>query len=96
MFIYAIGTSGSKQKIGYSRNPNQRLKTLQTGNPEQLLIHYQFEIDESVADKFEAYVHRQHNHKRLKGEWFEMTIDEVKSAMIFHEIMADTITAQIR
>lgn len=91
MYLYAIGTAGNKQKIGYSSDPERRIKTLQTGNSEQLSIHYTFKIDESVAAKFEKHIHREYNHKRLKGEWFDMSVKEVVSMMQYQEIMKDTI-----
>ena len=90
MFIYAIGTTESRQKIGYSGNPEERLKTLQTGNPETLHLHYQFEIDEEIAEKYERFIHREYNHKRVKGEWFNMTPEEVKALLQYQEIMVES------
>lgn len=93
MYIYAIGTDEDRQKIGFSSDPQMRLKTLQTGNPEPLHLHYQFPIEESMAAKYEKYVHHQHSHLRAKGEWFRMTPDEVISMMQYHEIMCESVTA---
>ena len=90
MYLYAIGTTGNKQKIGFSADPVQRVKTLQTGNPESLKLQYYFEIDATTAKKFESYVHHEYAHKRLKGEWFEMTPEEAISALQFQEIMLET------
>ena len=95
MFLYAIGTKGAKQKIGFSRDPEQRRKTLQTGNPEPLIVHYTFEIDDAKASKFETFVHKEYNHKRLTGEWFAMTPTEVIAAMTFQEIMKETTLSML-
>ena len=54
MFIYAIGTE-TKQKIGVSADVTQRMSTLQTSNPEDLKLHYCFEVNDDVAYKFESY-----------------------------------------
>ena len=93
MYLYAIGTTGRRQKIGFSKTPHKRLKTLQTGNPEERHLHYQFAINEATAQRFEAHVHKEHNHQRIKGEWFNMSPAAVISMMKYHEIMKDTITA---
>lgn len=91
MYIYAIGNNTNKTKIGISANPNKRLSQLQTGNPESLHIYYTFAINESTAHKFEKAAHHDIAHKRLKGEWFNLTPDEAKSFMIYTEIMQETI-----
>jgi hypothetical protein len=90
MYLYAIGTNENQQKIGFSKNPEQRLKTLQTGNANQLYLHYQFEINESTATQFETYVHRDLSHKRVLGEWFDMSVEDVIVQMTFHEIMRES------
>ena len=48
MFIYAIGNTTDKQKIGISKHPEKRLTELQTGNPDKLYIHYSFPITEKT------------------------------------------------
>lgn len=95
MYLYAIGTTGSRQKIGFSADPQQRLKTLQTANSEVLFLHYSFPIDPTVASRFERHVHVQHGHRRIKGEWFDMSPEEIVAMMQYHEIMAETITASL-
>jgi len=90
MFIYAIGTE-SKQKIGVSSDTDQRLATLQTANSEDLTLHYCFEVDDKVAFKFEKYIHREQNHKRLRGEWFEMSSQDVVKLLTYYEIMKESI-----
>ncbi len=95
MYIYAIGTTGNRQKIGFSSNPDKRVKTLQTGNAEPLTVHYCFEVSESVAAKFEKHIHREYNHRRIKGEWFNMSPDEVITMMQYQEIMKDTISGKL-
>lgn len=90
MYIYAIGTTGRRQKIGYSADPEVRLRTLQTGNPEPLQVQYIFEIDEKYARKYEKFIHREYGHKRISGEWFDMTPEEVASLMQYQEIMLES------
>lgn len=94
MFIYAIGNE-HQQKIGVSNDPSQRLKTLQTSNGDKLSIHYVFEVPDKLAFKFEKHIHRENNHKRKKGEWFEMSPSEVEHLMMFYEMTSDSICSLI-
>lgn len=94
MFIYAIGTK-DRQKIGYSKDPRTRLKTLQTSNPEELILHYAFPVNPKTVEKFEAHIHKEQNHKRIRGEWFTMDKKEVTNLMTFYEISTETIEAML-
>ena len=85
MKIYAIGTD-TKQKIGFSKTPESRLKQLQTGNPEDLHLHYTIDVNEDCVNVLEKYLHKDIGYKRIKGEWFSMTKKEVIDYLIFAEI----------
>lgn len=93
VFIYCIGNQDSKQKIGFSHDVQQRLKTLQTANGEKLSIHYQFPVPSKYARKVEAYIHNQYRHKKLVGEWFQMSKEEAVLLLQYEEMMLEsTIT----
>jgi hypothetical protein len=83
MFIYIIGNNTNKQKIGFSNNVNKRLKTLQTGNPEQLYIHHYELVPDDRARLLEHKLHKELNHMRIKGEWFEMSPNDAKLMLQF-------------
>jgi hypothetical protein len=85
MYIYAIGTE-INQKIGFSKDPQKRLKQLQTGNQETLSLHHAIEVDEKKVRILERYLHKDIGFKRMKGEWFNMTKDEAVNYLIFAEI----------
>jgi len=74
--IYLI-RSGDKYKIGVSttKNINNRVKNLQTGNSEKVEILKVFESE--YANLIEKTLHREFITKKLIGEWFELSIDEV-------------------
>lgn len=72
MFIYVIGGPGHRQKIGFSKNVDRRLRSLQTGNPAVLQIHHMEPVPEDRVRVLERKLHRELNHKRLKGEWFDI------------------------
>lgn len=72
-FVYLIGMMGTKFiKIGYSAQPNQRLKELQTACPFSLkLIGFC-----PGSKKHERGLHHQLRDYRRNGEWFEFDSTE--------------------
>lgn len=85
-YIYVIGNDTNRQKIGISRDVEKRLKTLQTGNPDKLKIHYKIECPYEKTRKLEKKIHTELNYKKLKGEWFNMTPDEAINYLEFARI----------
>lgn len=66
-YVYFIqGQCGGAIKIGYSMNPTERLKELQTGYPDTLKILLIIPGDLNT----EKALHRKFEGSRLKGEWF--------------------------
>lgn len=78
--IYFIGTElrrGAAIKVGFSYNPEERLKQLQTATPERLRI---LATTPGTKDD-EAKYHRRWRLRRQAGEWFtvgECIIDEIE------------------
>lgn len=69
-FIYFIEAEGAQRiKIGYSKNPDRRLRSLSTGSPMPLRLLAQ--IPGNQAD--ESKIQRQFAELRLEGEWFYAT-----------------------
>jgi hypothetical protein len=77
-FVYFVqGQCGGAIKIGYSVKPDERLKSLQTGYPDTLLILAMIPADEYMEKK----LHREFEHCKLNGEWFrpdKMLIEKIK------------------
>lgn len=66
--LYVL-SCGDKIKIGVTNNIENRLKSLQTGNPMPIKLEY---IEERLnPEKAEHYLHRCFQAKRVNGEWFE-------------------------
>lgn len=66
-YIYFVqGLCGGAIKIGYSKQPDVRLKDLQTGYPDTLTILFMLPGDETI----EHGLHKEFEFCRLKGEWF--------------------------
>lgn len=65
--IYIIANAETDDlKIGYSINPKKRLKELQTGNANELLLMLVFK----GTFEDEKKLHEVYKHIRLEGEWF--------------------------
>jgi len=74
MYLYAIqDTQSGYIKLGYSADPEQRLRELQTGNSGALQLVHRARIREDRARIVEQQLHRDLNHLRVRGEWFNIT-----------------------
>ena len=84
--IYAIGPSRGKPiKIGYTKNLKLRLIDLQTGSHEELQVWCEIEhlsLDE--AKKVEHAVHKSLRDYHIRGEWFDVGVDDAAYEMHRH------------
>ena len=80
-YVYFIqGESGGDIKIGYSENVDHRIKELQIGYPDKLVllgkINGSYEIESKIHDELKKY--------QVYGEWFKpckQVIDTIKKYM---------------
>jgi hypothetical protein len=71
----------NKVKIGKTKDPESRLKTLQTGNPNKLCLYHK--IYAPISDNLESVLHKEHAAKRIQGgEWFRFTIEELNNEVM--------------
>ena len=70
-YIYLIHIHDNLYKIGQSKNPHSRLKTLQTSSPYKLALTHSFQADD--VNKAEEMLHRLFADNREMGEWFRLT-----------------------
>lgn len=71
MKVYFIGCK-NRIKIGVSRNPKSRLKSLQTANPYKLRLLYEVECkSRDHAYGVEYQLHGRYFSKKARGEWFD-------------------------
>jgi len=61
-------------KIGVAKNPQKRLKELQTGNPFELFIVDTYLTE--YSNKIEKTLHRKYSYLKKEGEWFNLSIQE--------------------
>lgn len=92
-YMYIISDSNGYMKIGIAKDPERRVKQLQTGHATKLdlLFAEEFYCRRSHLLKIEKLVHRKIRSiaPRMKGEWFEISmedLEEVKSIIRIHRI----------
>lgn len=70
-------------KIGISRDAHHRRINLQIGNPYpiKLVIDWDVALDGYDAREVEAELHRRLAAKRVRGEWFSATVEDIDTAM---------------
>jgi hypothetical protein len=77
--LYFIA-AGGRLKIGRSKDPFQRVKTIQTGNPEPCRVLLALDLDN--AELVEAILHERLSHARKEGEWFEVTFERAFNELV--------------
>jgi hypothetical protein len=65
-YVYVVGF-GSYIKIGWTRNPQQRLFEVQDGAPVRLTVY----LIRPAIKSHEAELHDRFANQRLRGEWFD-------------------------
>jgi hypothetical protein len=71
-YVYLI-YSENKLKIGFSKNPKNRLNSIKTQNPKSYVM-YTIKVEEPTeiaARIYEKKLHKKFAHLRIGGEWFE-------------------------
>ena len=82
-YIYIIGSDKPPYKVGISKNPQRRLKNLQTGHPYPLAIHFIVETSVTNNKLLESVIHRNLKHFRTSGEWFDLSLEKLKLEVDF-------------
>ena len=67
MVYFLKNHNNNTVKIGRTKDPADRLRTLQTGNSDRLEFLY---IIDTVEDSFETFVHEICERYHISGEWF--------------------------
>jgi len=76
-FVYLVHDGAGAYKIGHTKDLAKRIwDQIQPAYPRKLELIHAIETDE--ADALEAYWHERFADKRMNGEWFDLTEDDVK------------------
>lgn len=65
--VYLI-SDGEYTKVGFSTDPEKRLKQLQTAHPKKLKLVGLFEADREV----ETLLHEELTDHHVRGEWYDL------------------------
>lgn len=88
-YIYVIGTDKPPFKVGISKNPERRLKNLQTGFPHKLKLHIKKPTEVTKVRQLETIIHRNIDNFKTNGEWFDIELAtlllEIDFALIRYE-----------
>ena len=76
-YVYIIGSDKPPYKVGISKNPEARLRALQTGHPNRLQIHHKTETPANRTKLLETVIHNNLKHSRQTGEWFDLPLDKL-------------------
>lgn len=92
-YIYMIADKHDYIKVGISKNPERRVKDLQTGHPDilQLIFTEEFNCTRKHLLNIEKLIHKELKAKKYKkrGEWFYVPkdkIEEVKNIIRYNRI----------
>ena len=66
-------------KIGISNKPEYREKTLQSEKPTIVKIAAKQYQTRGLARAFESALHKEYQHKRIRGEWFRLDAKDVEA-----------------
>ena len=83
--VYIIKTSKKLYKIGKSQDLQKRIAGYHTHLPIVFRVVRQYLV--SNMDELEESLHIVFQHKRVKGEWFELNEDDLIICITFLETM---------
>lgn len=78
-YVYLMwDTTNGFHKIGISNNPRYRERTLQSEKPTIELLKAKQYPTRLIAESIEAALHRAYSDKRLRGEWFNLSPEDIE------------------
>lgn len=80
--VYVIGTPSGPFKIGVATNLRDRLSSIQTGSHLRMAALHAVVVPASHACAVESHAHKQLKPFWISGEWFNVSVDQAKAAII--------------
>ncbi|MBT9187441.1 GIY-YIG nuclease family protein [Zobellia russellii] len=78
-YVYLMhDTSNKYYKIGISNKPEYRERTLQSEKPTIEMIQCKKFPVRKIAESIEKALHQTYSDKRLRGEWFELSKEDIE------------------
>ena len=77
MILYLL-RSGNYTKIGVAKSISNRIKMLQTGNPDIITLVYERKCaNEQDARAIETLLHNKYKNKQVRAEWFLLSEEDI-------------------
>jgi len=77
--IYIIlNIDENTHKIGYSKDIEERIKGLEVANSSELKCIHEYPTKYN-ASMLETFLHRHFKSKHIRGEWFKLNDNDIKS-----------------
>ena len=84
MFLYVIGAvTDGPVKLGISADPDRRVCQLQTGHSQRLQVYHTEPVQPEKAHLFERLLHKCLRHRRIRGEWFNLSVEQAIADLRF-------------
>lgn len=74
-YIYCLHDQLGHYKLGTTKRLDDRIKQLSTQPPFDLTLEFSFKV--LFARTYESHLHMRYAAKRLRGEWFKLTPDDL-------------------
>ena len=77
MYLYCISNDQNRCKFGFSREPERRLRALQTGSADPLFLLETVSVPEHRVRELERVLHAEiGQYRRVRGEWFDISAEQ--------------------
>ena len=81
-----INLKNGYHKIGIAFEPIYREKTLQSEEPDISTVKVRMFANRKIATEVESELHKKYEHKRVRGEWFDLNPIELEELYKFYEL----------
>ena len=86
LFLYCICNSQGQTKFGFSKDPHARVRALQTGSADDLILLETLSVPQDRVREYEGLLHSEFAHLRCRGEWFNISPEDAVSYLTWFGI----------